>query len=62
MKPTQHLIQPDSIVDLAFQFNKENYNLHIDTHEGLISLYKYNTIQQTNELNNETPLFIQLLK
>lgn len=38
MKPTQYVLPANSIVDIAFQTDKENYNLHINTIGGIISL------------------------
>jgi hypothetical protein len=39
MNSTQYALPPESIVDIAFQTGTEKYNLHINTTEGIISLY-----------------------
>ena len=60
MKPTQYALPPESIVDLAFQFNKVNYNLHVDTHDGLIKLELAETNHKDNNQQNNN-LFTKLL-
>ena len=59
MKPTQYALPPESIVDLAFQFNKVNYNLHVDTHDGLISLELADSSDKSS--THQENLFTKLL-
>ena len=54
MNNAQYVLQPNSIVDIAFQYNKVNYNLHVNTSCGIITLehaQKHDT--------EENPLFIK---
>lgn len=53
MKNQQYALPPDTVMDIAFQYNKENLNLHINTINGIIELYKLE--------EKEKPIFIQLL-
>ena len=56
MNSTQYALPPESIVDIAFQYNKVNYNLHINTTNGIISLEHAN-----NKEKKENPIFIKLI-
>lgn len=56
MKSTQYALPPESIVDIAFQYNKVNYNLHINTTNGIISLEHANSKEK-----KENPIFIKLI-
>lgn len=53
MNSQQFALQPNTIVDIAFQRKGINYNLHINTIEGLIILKK---------LNSREPLFVQIIE
>ena len=53
MKTQQYVLPPESVIDIAFQHAKVNYNLHINTNSGVIYL------NPTEE--NSHPYFIYLL-
>ena len=53
MDSQQFALQPNTIVDIAFQKNNINYNIHINTITGLIIL---------KELNKKEPLLIHLIE
>ena len=42
MRNTQYALPNESIVDIVFQYNSINYNLHINTNVGLITLQTLN--------------------
>ena len=54
----QYALPPDSTVDIAFKHASVDYNLHINTHTGLISL---NTLEETNKDHLTNSIFIKLL-
>ena len=56
MKNSQYVLPPESIVDIAFQYNKVNYNLHINTVSGIISLE-----HAQNHDKKENPIFIKTI-
>ena len=56
MQPQQYALPPQSILDIAFKYNEQDYNLHINTSSGIISLYEI----KDNKADT-TPLFIQML-
>lgn len=53
METKQYAIPPNTVIDLAFQYNKENLNLHINTITGLIVLHKVE--------DKENPVFIKII-
>ena len=53
MKNQQYALPPDTVVDIAFQYQQENLNLHINTISGIIKLYKIG--------EEDKPLFIEIL-
>ena len=55
--PQQYVLPPESVVDIAFKRASVDYNLHINTYTGLISLY---TIEN-GESHTDTPVFIKSL-
>jgi hypothetical protein len=55
MKNQQYILPPESIVDIAFQYNKVNYNLHINTNSGIISLKH----AKEHDEEKENPIFIK---
>ena len=59
MNTTQYALPPESIVDIAFKHASTDYNLHINTHTGLISLQTIEEETNKDHLNN--PIFIKLL-
>lgn len=57
--PQQYALPPDSTVDIAFKHANTDYNLHINTHTGLISLQTIE--EETNKDHLTNPIFIKLL-
>ena len=56
MQPKQYALPPQSILDIAFKYNEQDYNLHINTSGGIISLYEIK-----NNKQNTIPIFIKTL-
>ena len=50
MKPIQYALPSESIVDLAFQYDKVNYNLHVNTETGIIKLEHIETDNTREEV------------
>ena len=47
MQPTQYALPPESIVDIAFKYNGTDYNIHVNTYSGIITVQ--NITKETTE-------------
>lgn len=56
VQPQQYALPPDTILDIAFKYNEQDYNLHINTRGGIISLYEI----KDNKVST-SPKFIHIL-
>lgn len=56
VQPQQYALSPDTILDIAFKYNEQDYNLHINTRGGIISLYEI----KDNKVSTN-PKFIHIL-